>query len=224
MRVLELGSYIAPAYAGMIFAEQGHHVTKWSIGDPIHTLHRGDELWSWINYKKTIFETHASNVQHLGDDDFDIIIDNFRADTWERWGIDPTDLAMKLNVRWVSLRADDDERSFDVIAQARAWGDMGDLPFYIGDTAAGLWVAFKALAAPIGHHVIRQAACLAKLVEGELVAPKNINEPWDEPGTFGFNDRHEAVVIFKGETITEPSRDNAWRAKHLANVGGRFTV
>lgn len=224
MKVLELGSYIAPAYAGMILAEQGHWVIKWTTDDPIHTLNRGDELWSWITHQKMIFETHARLVKDLKAGDFDIIIDNFRADTWTRWGINPAELAQQLDVTWVSLRADDDKRSFDVVAQARAWGDMGHLPFYIGDTAAGLWLAFKALAAPKGHHVIRQATCLAKLVEGELVAPKDMNNPWDEPDTFGFNDRDEAVVIFKGETITEPSRDNAWRREHLANISGRYTV
>jgi hypothetical protein len=48
MRVLELGTGVLPAYAGMILAEQGHHVVKWTHGkDPVLDLNHGRELWSW---------------------------------------------------------------------------------------------------------------------------------------------------------------------------------
>lgn len=227
MRVLELGSYVAPAYAGMVLAEQGHDVTKWTLADPIHDLKRGDELWEWINHGKTLHAVHAQTVRRLAPGQFDIVIDNVRAETWERWGVDPAEEAERLGVTWVSLRADDDGRSFDVIAQARAWGDIGHLPFYIGDTAAGLWLAFKALAAEPGHHVIRQAACLAKLVEGELVVPadRDGSIPWDDPADYRFDaERGEAVVQFKGETIVEPARGAEWRAANLRHEAGRFVI
>ncbi|WP_324252310.1 CoA transferase [Actinomyces urogenitalis] len=224
LRVLELGSYVAPAYAGMILAEQGHEVTKWTTSDPILGLRQGDELWRWINHGKTLTTRHAKNVADLEPGTVDVIIDNFRADTWARWGISPTTVAERLQATWVSIRADDDDRSFDVIAQARAWGDHGVLPFYLGDTAVGLWAAFKALAAPVGHHVIRQAACLAHLVEGDAVVNRPEGRyPYDEPGTYCFEEG-VASVSFKGETISEPVRDAAWRLKHLANKDGRFTV
>ena len=222
MNILELGSYVAPAYAGMILAEQGHTVTKWSTDDPIHHLNRGPELWAWINEGKSVETRHAADVRDLEPGQVDIVLDNFRAATWERWGIDPADLASQIGVTWVSLRADDDQRSFDVIAQARAWGNMGHLPFYIGDTAAGLWLAFKALCAPQGHHVIRQAACLAKLVEGELVTPRGPDNPWDDPDNYGWFD--QATVIFKGEYISEPARDDEWRRSHLAHRNGRYVI
>jgi hypothetical protein len=224
VRILELGSYVAPAYAGMILAEQGHDVEKWTLGsDPILSLERGDELWRWIMHGKSQRERHAAKVSEIVAGDFEIVIDNYRASAWARWGVDPAVEADRLGVTWVSLRADDDGRSFDVVAQARAWGDLGSLPFYIGDTAAGLWLAFKALAAARGHHVIRQATALAKLVEGELVAEWRLDEPWDLPGTFGFDDQG-AIVEFKGEIIREPRRDAAWRREHLPNVEGRFIV
>jgi len=223
MRILELGQYIAPAYAGMILAEQGHTVDKWTFNDPIHELNRGAELWTWINYNKTLSDRHASDITRIEANEYDIVIDNIRQDTWTKWNIDPATEAQRLNVTWVSLRADNNKRSFDIIAQARAWGNYGTLPFYLGDTAAGLWLAFKALSAPKGHHVIYQATVLAKLVEGELVAPKDTNNPWDEPNTFGVYN-NEALVVYKNETITEPMRDNAWRKANLPNVEGRFTV
>ena len=221
MRVLELGSYVAPAYAGMILAEQGHDVEKWTVADPIHSLNHGDELWAWINHGKTITNRHSSTVSDLTPGAFDVIIDNHRAEAWRRWGVDPAIESERLSVVWASLRADNDGRSFDVIAQARAWGDKMMAPFYLGDTAAGLWLAFKALAAPTGHHVIRQAACLAKLVEGELVAP--YSGLWDEPGTYGHADG-VAKVVFRGEVVQEPMRDNEWRRASLPSRDGRLTI
>lgn len=225
MRVLELGSYVAPAYAGMILAEQGHGVTKWTTTDPIHELRHGDQLWDWINHGKTLIARHASEVTQLQPGMFDAIIDNARAATWERWGVDPAVEADRLGATWVSLRADDDGRSFDVIAQARAWGDIAPIvPFYLGDTAAGLWLAFKALAASTGHHVIRQGAALAKLVEGELVVDRPAGRyPWDE-GNYGVTPDGVAVVEFRGERIEEPPRAAAWRRVHLMHSGGRFTI
>lgn len=222
-RVLELGSYVAPAYAGMILAEQGCRVAKWSTADPILDLDRGDELWQWINHGKTITKIHASHITELLPGSFDIVIDNFRAETWERWGVKPASLSRTLGVTWVSLRADDDGRSFDVIAQARAWGDLGSLPFYIGDTAAGLWIAFKALASDQGHHIVRQATCLAKLIEGEGVVPRDETRPWDAPGTYGWED-DQARVAFRGDTVREPRRDHVWRADHLHHQDGRYVI
>lgn len=225
MKILELGSYIAPAYAGMILAEQGHQVTKWTTDDPIHDLRHGDELWEWISHGKHIERKHATTVVDLQPGQFDAVIDNFRASTWERWGVDLSREAARLGVVWVSLRGEGDQRSFDVIAQARAWGDLcPPVPFYLGDTAAGLWLAFKALAAPVGHHVIRQATCLAKLVEGELVVPRPPEQyPWDDPDDYGSTTR-EAFVQFKGAVQYEPMRDATWRAANLTHERGRYIV
>ena len=232
MKVLKLGSYIIPAYAGMVLAEQGHTVVKW-VGqrpDPVQELAAGgDDLWAWINHGKTVVARHASDVAGLPPGHVDIVIDNIRAATWQRWGIDPAVEAERLGVTWVSMRADEGERSFDVIAQARAWGDhLGLLPAYLGDTAGGLWMAFKALAAPRGHHVLYQATCLAKLVEGELVVPvarDGRGSPWDEPGTYGPDDSGAARVHYRGHTVREPLRDDEWRWHHLVHdEDGRYAV
>lgn len=235
MRVLELGSYIIPAYAGMILAEQGHQVVKWTSErpDPVVTLdHGGLDLWAWINHGKTVRTEHATHVMDIPEGTFDIVVDNIRASTWLRWGVDPDAQAQRMGTTWVSMRADVGERSFDVIAQARAWGDsLGLIPAYLGDTAGGLWLAFKALSAhamnPGRHHVIYQAATLAKLVEGELVAPggdRSNGSPWDAPGTYGPDEDGNARVVYRGETLLEPPRDDAWRLQNLRHSAGRFTV
>lgn len=235
-RVLELGSYILPAYAGMILAEQGHEVTKWinpaGNCDPIKGLRRGDELWAWINHGKTLYQRHVREVVQLQPGDIDLVIDNIRAATWERWEVDPVSEAERLSVPWVSMRDEFDGRSFDAVAQARALMEHGSYqPYYIGDTAGGLWLAFKAMVlvhqGAVGHHVLRQSSCLAKLVEGELVvpAPRDGGQPpWDAPGTYGSHDGG-VRVIYRGDHVVEPIRDHAWKLANLHHDGtGRILI
>lgn len=235
LRVLELGSYIIPAYAGMLLAEQGHEVTKWAVrNDPVLDLHRGGELWAWLNEPKLNVTYDRRIDQHLtgglADGDWDIILDNVRAATWERWGLNPADLADQYQLRWVSMRSDTDlhgARSFDVVAQARSWMEYSPwVPFYAGDTTGGLWMAFKALAsAASGHHVLHQASLMQKLVEGELVVDggdRSGGPPWDDPGDYNGHDG--ATVRFRGTDIHEPIRDRAWKLKHLDHHAGRIRV
>lgn len=233
MRVLEIGSYLSVGYAGMVLAEQGHQVRKWLRDDgwdPVLDLEQGEELWHWLNQSKTVEVCPAVQVALLEPGSVDVVIDNIRAATWQRWGVNPARQARRLCCRWVSLRDDFDGHSFDVIAQARAWGDhIGYVPAYLGDTTAGLWLAFKALAQDEpGHFVLRQAALLAKLVEGELqVTPDRdgVSAPWDKPGTYGLAPGGRAVrALYRGRTYTEPLRDAAWRERNLSHRGGRITV
>jgi hypothetical protein len=228
MRILELGSYVAPAYAGMILAEQGHAVTKWIYGpDPIEQLRGGDALWSWINYGKRIIHRSARFVPDaLGD--FDAVLDNFRPGTLARFALDPARLAATAGVRWVSLRADIGDVSFDAVAQMRAWGNHAPyLPFYIGDTTAGLWLAFKLLAgsAP-GHYTVMQAAALAKLVEGENVVRVERDGqrvPWDVAEEYRYS-ADGVTVSHRGVTYREPPRDDDWRWNNLRHLNGRYQI
>jgi len=229
-RVLELGQYIAPAYAGMLLAEQGYYVEKW-VGpdreDPILGLLRGEELWEWINYRKFIKTKHAKNVVQLQNGEVDFIIDNLRRSAWEKWGINPKSEAERIGCVWVSLRDELGGRSFDAVAQARAWmRHTPYVPFYVGDTTAGLWMVFKATSALVnGHYVIGQSSALAKLVEGELMvdAVRGAHPPWDQPGTYGATE--EGVeILYRGETVVEPIRDREWQLKNLHHLDGRITI
>jgi hypothetical protein len=214
----------------MILAEQGHTVDKWVSGrpDPVQELADGSLLWDWLNWDKSVTFRHARDVADLEPGRYDVVVDNIRAQTWQSWGVDPAAEAVRLGVRWVSLRDDFDGRSFDAVAQARAWGDhTGYIPVYIGDTAARLWLAFKALAGTEpGHFVVRQAAALAKLVEGEAVVPAvrdGVAPPWDAPGTYGRAGAGVRVE-YRGETVSEPFRDDAWRRSNLRNKDGRYEI
>lgn len=233
MRILELGGYIIPAYAGMILAEQGHRVDKWTFGrDPIEGLRHGDELWRWINHGKRIIHSPLGDLPRyldvMNSESPSIVIENFRPSALTAAGIDPQALADEHGIRWVSMRADVGERSFDVIAQARSWMEYGPwMPFYLGDTAAGLWLAFKAMACQdYGHFVLYHASCLQKLVEGELVIERPESEfdstPWDRELYSGWGDM--ARVAYKGQQMVEPARNRAWKLAHLHHRDGRIII
>lgn len=229
MKILEIGNYIAPAYAGMILAEQNFEVTKYIYQnkDPILSLNQGQEIWEWINYKKILIENHISHaIKNIHN--FDVIIDNFKIETLKKWEIDPIELSKKHNLVWISLRPEINNTSFDVIAQAQAWADItGFVDFYIGDTIAGLWIAFKAMSMFLqkkcGHFIIPHATGLAKLIEGELIIDRpNKKHPYD-PENYGYNKSH-AIVEYKKNTFLEPIRDKKWKLKNLRHKNGRLII
>lgn len=159
-----------------------------------------------------------------------MVIDNFRPETLARWGVDPAALAARHGWVWVSVRSEVPGRCFDVVAQARSWMEYAPwVPFYVGDTAAGLWAAFKALAMHAagrpGHYPIGQASVMQKLVEGELLVDVERRPgvvPWDRDA-YGFSGGL-ARVDYKGEQVREPVRDRGWKLAHLWHDGGRIRV
>jgi hypothetical protein len=235
MRILELGNYVVPAYAGMILAEQGHAVTKWVNGrDPILGLRSGEELWHWINHGKTLKPLHPKILAGDWRDVFAaaelpaIVLDNLRPQTLAAWGIDPAAIARRQAIRWVSMRDELDDHSFDVIAQARSWLEYAPwCPFWAGDTIGGLWLAFKALAdTEPGHYILGQASCMQKMVEGELI----VDRPAAAPGTIPWEvepyriEDGAAVVQYKGKTYREPIRDRSWKLRNLWHQDGRIRI
>lgn len=226
-KFIELGNYIAPAYAGMILAEQGYTVEKW-IGDhdPIHDLKHCDSLWAWINHNKTLIKKHPQEIEN--ENDVIGIIDNFRPETLSRWNLQPNVIAKRMGIPWVSLRSEVGDRSFDIIAQARSWMEYSEwVPFYVGDTTAGLWLAFKVLASleKPDHYVIGQASCMQKMVEGELVidVPRSKKSIPFDVDDYVFRDGR-AIVEYQKQIYCEPVRDRAWKLQNLYHQDGRIVI
>jgi hypothetical protein len=236
--VLEMGNYISVAYAGMLLAEQGYDVYKVihpTKKDPILQLRHGKELWDWINHgKKFIIAELPNGLPFLTAVKPDIVIENVRQATWQgRWCNIMAELCLHFDPRWVGLRDELGDKSFDVIAQARAFLNFSPrAAFYLGDTAAGLWMAFKASCSNEGGmFMLHQASILHKLVEGEMVVKANRTRGhlpstktfWDKE-IFGANDR-VAFAEYKGEIISEPIRDHKWRWANLKHDGkGRIII
>jgi formyl-CoA transferase len=170
VRVLELGNYIAAPTAGRLLADFGAEVTK------VERPGSGDELRRWRLYDgdtsmlyRTINRNKKSIVLDLASAPgrravvelvrrSDVLLENFRPGTLERWGIGPdvlTDINPELVVARISGFGQTGPMAhlpgFAAIAEAygglRALVGEPDRPpsrvgVSIGDTLAGIYAAF----------------------------------------------------------------------------------
>jgi formyl-CoA transferase len=99
VRVLELGQLIAGPFAGKFFADFGAEVVKIEPpegGDPLRQwrkLHRGTSLWWYVqarNKKSVTVNLRLAEGQEVVRRlarDTDVLIENFRPGTLEKWGL-----------------------------------------------------------------------------------------------------------------------------------------
>lgn len=99
VRVLELGQLIAGPFAGKFFADFGAEVVKIEPpegGDPLRRwrkLHRGTSLWWYVqarNKKSVTVNLRLAEGQEIVRRlarDTDVLIENFRPGTLEKWGL-----------------------------------------------------------------------------------------------------------------------------------------
>ncbi|MCS0504526.1 CaiB/BaiF CoA transferase family protein [Ancylobacter mangrovi] len=99
IRVIELGNLIAAPFAARLMAEFGAEVIKVEApgeGDPIRKwrkLHKGTSLWWYLqsrNKKSIAINLRAPEGQEIVRRlvrDADVLIENFRPGTLERWGL-----------------------------------------------------------------------------------------------------------------------------------------
>lgn len=179
VKVLELGQLIAGPYAAALFAQFGAEVIKIEppgVGDPLRTwrkLHGGTSLWWYVqsrNKKSVSLDLNSDagreTVRRLAAE-ADVLIENFRPGTLEKWGLGWEDLS-KLNPRLVMVRisgyGQTGPRSHlpGFAAIAEGMGGLRHVTGYpdrppvrtgvsIGDTLASLYGVIGALMAM--HHV-----------------------------------------------------------------------
>ena len=99
LKVLELGQLIAGPFAAKVFAEFGAEVIKVEppgTGDPLRQwrlLHEGTSLWWYVqarNKKSVTVDLRSPAGQEIARRlarDADIVIENFRPGTLEKWGL-----------------------------------------------------------------------------------------------------------------------------------------
>ncbi|HET9762712.1 MAG TPA: CaiB/BaiF CoA-transferase family protein [Casimicrobiaceae bacterium] len=99
LKVLELGQLIAGPFAGKLFAEFGAEVVKIEppgAGDPLRQwrlLHDGTSLWWYVqgrNKKSVTVDLRSPDGQQIARrlaGEADIVIENFRPGTLEKWGL-----------------------------------------------------------------------------------------------------------------------------------------
>jgi len=114
LKVVELGQLIAGPFAGKFFSEFGAEVIKVEPpeGDPLRKwrkLHRGTSLWWYVqnrNKKSVTVDLRTPDGQEVVRRiarDADVVIENFRPGTLEKWGLGYERLAAE-NPRLVMLR------------------------------------------------------------------------------------------------------------------------
>ena len=178
LKVLELGTLIAGPYCGRLLAEFGADVVKVEApgeGDPLRKwrkLHEGNSLWWYAQArnKKSIAvnlrDAEGQAVVRRLAKDADIVVENFRPGTLEKWGLGYEDLARE-NPRLIMVRLSGfgqtgpyrDRPGFGAIGESM--GGMRYLTGYpdrapvrvgisIGDSLAAMFGAIGALMAL--HH------------------------------------------------------------------------
>jgi formyl-CoA transferase len=145
LKVLELGQLIAGPFAGKFFADFGAEVIKIEPpgGDPLRKwrkLHRGTSLWWYVqnrNKKSVTADLRLPEGQEIVRRiarDADVLIENFRPGTLEKWGLGYDGLAAD-NPGLVMLRLSGfgqsgpyrDQAGFGAIAES-----MGGLRYVTG--------------------------------------------------------------------------------------------
>lgn len=147
IRVLELGNFVAAPFAGKLFAEFGAEVIKVEDpkkGDPIRNwsvLHGDTSLWWYVharNKKSVAIDLRVPEGQELIRElaeDVDVVLENFRPGTLEKWGIGYEDLK-KINPSLIMTRISGfgqtgpyrDRAGFGSVGEA-----MGGLRYLTGD-------------------------------------------------------------------------------------------
>jgi crotonobetainyl-CoA:carnitine CoA-transferase CaiB-like acyl-CoA transferase len=179
IKVLELGSLIAGPYASALLAQFGAEVIKIEPpgeGDPLRKwrrLHKGTSLWwySQSRNKKSVtldLKSEAGQeIIHRLAGEVDIVIENFRPGTLEKWGIGWEALS-KANPKLIMVRVSgygqngpySQRPGFAAIAECmgglRYVSGFPDRPpvrvgVSLGDTLAGLYGSLGALMAL--HHL-----------------------------------------------------------------------
>ncbi|MEH7176846.1 CaiB/BaiF CoA transferase family protein [Neobacillus vireti] len=115
LKVLEMGSLIAGPFAGRLMADFGAEVIKVEPpvkGDPIRKwrlLHEGTSLWWYVqsrNKKSISLDLNKAEAQEIIRElakEVDIIIENFKPGTLEKWGLGYEDLK-KVNPKIIMVR------------------------------------------------------------------------------------------------------------------------
>ncbi len=136
LKVIELGQLIAGPFAGKFFAEFGAEVIKVEPpggGDPLRQwrkLHKGTSLWWYVqnrNKKSVTANLRVPEGQEIVRRlarEADVVIENFRPGTMEKWGLGYEDLA-KENPGLVMLRLSGFGQSGPMREQA-GFGSVGE--------------------------------------------------------------------------------------------------
>ncbi len=146
VRVLELGQLIAGPFCGQVLADMGAEVIKIELpgrGDPMRDWGKGEPVWWPViarNKKCITLDVRSEQGKAmLGElvEKADIVLENFRPGTMEKWGLGYADL-VRLNQGIIMVRVSGYGQSGPYSSRAGYGGigeAMGGLRYIVGDPA-----------------------------------------------------------------------------------------
>lgn len=144
VRVIELGQLIAGPFCGQLLADLGAEVIKVELpgrGDPMRDWGRGEPLWWPIvarNKKCVTLDVRTERGKSIAGElvkKSDIVLENFRPGTMEKWGLSHAELA-RLNPGIIMVRVSGYGQDGPYAARAGYGGigeAMGGLRHIVGD-------------------------------------------------------------------------------------------
>ena len=144
IRVLELGQLIAGPFCGQLLADLGAEVIKIELpgrGDPMRDWGQGEPVWWPViarNKKCITLDVRSGQGKAIiGElvEKADIVLENFRPGTMEKWGLGYADLA-RLNQGIIMVRVSGYGQSGPYSSRAGYGGigeAMGGLRYIVGD-------------------------------------------------------------------------------------------
>ena len=144
VRVIELGQLIAGPFCGQLLADLGAEVIKVELpgrGDPMRDWGRGEPLWWPIvarNKKCVTLDVRTERGKSIVGElvkKSDIVLENFRPGTMEKWGLSHAELA-RLNPGIIMVRVSGYGQDGPYAARAGYGGigeAMGGLRYIVGD-------------------------------------------------------------------------------------------
>ncbi len=146
VRVLELGQLIAGPFCGQVLADLGAEVIKIELpgrGDPMRDWGKGEPVWWPViarNKKCITLDVRSGQGKAIIGElvqKADIVLENFRPGTMEKWGLGYADLA-RLNPGIIMVRVSGYGQSGPYSSRAGYGGigeAMGGLRYIVGDPA-----------------------------------------------------------------------------------------
>lgn len=258
LRVIEMGQLLAGPFCGQLMADFGAEVIKIEqpgIGDPMREWGRdkpqGVSLWWPIvarNKKSIELNAREPEGQQIVRDlvaKSDILIENFRPGTMEKWGLGYEELS-KINSRLIMIRVSGYGQTGPYAGKA-GYGSIGEAmgglryvvgdPFAppsrmgisIGDTLAATFACIGGLMAlhareRLGHGQVVDSA----IYEAVLAVMESLVTEYDQTGY--VRERTGAILPFVAPSNVYPTRDGIFVLiaanqdgvfRRLANVMGQ---
>jgi formyl-CoA transferase len=171
LRVIEMGQLIAGPFCGQLMADHGAEIIKVEqpgVGDPMRIWGRADSLWWPVvgrNKKSITLNLRTDAGQSIVKElikDADFLLENFRAGTLEKWGLDWETLSA-INPRLIMVRVSGFGQTGPYSPRA-GYGSIGEAMGGMRNLAGDPRTPPSRIGLSIGDELAATMACLGALM------------------------------------------------------------